>query len=698
MTHAQIWRANLSLSPCLFHSRSPPLHKHSAALPSARLPPSATPSHRSSLAIPTPRHAAPQRNAPAKTSPPRRAPTVRPSMRKSPLRSSVPIFVPNAFLASHNADGTRQSPLAVRIKEEDRDDSQHPPQSPPHLSRDSSATPGVQPSSKKRRVTVSGPPHGSNPIRVTAEQATPIPISPVVSTLSVPDDAVPRDQPRPILVKQQQMTLVDQRRGSISAVMSSAGPSPMVSGSLLSRSPPGDQLTTSKLSRVGRISPSTVSVANRCAGNAVASGSQATASSARPLTPPPIIVSNQQPSALTLAQSSAEPASKPQIPVAHSLPPPPISFARRRAAQPGGRKKKPADILISPRGVGPSDPLAPVIQSAPPVADPGRFPMAIPRLPLVLNNTQSTRRVAGNVPPTPTRFSLQGTPAPSISSTARAIHSPPNPSVPIANALVPPTPHALQHPGYSGDKSAFLAPFEVFYDALNHSKQLKSWLSDQLQKSNALMASLKQQQEKMDEMVEDLVEKRTRVMREEITMLRQRMESLEEALLAVRAEASARGQDGAGYGYPQGGKFHQNGVPPCPDTPSSYRFPAPEQRRPDAIIKVTSPGGEQEHRPSSSPPVEVTRRLSVSTTTVRPEPPQAMHSSFTLGGHNRVVSGSQGSAKGTPPVRPQAIPERTPTARQTDSRPAARLYYAGSYGNSNPPVEGPTSSRGGDKS
>lgn len=613
-------------------------------------------------------------------------------MRKSSLHFSVTTFVPNAFLASHSTDGTRKSPLAVRIKEEDRDDSQRPPQSPPQhndLSRDSSATPGVQPLSKKRRVTVSGPPHGqTTSIRSSVEQCTPIPVSPVVSTHPLPDDAVPRDQPRPILVKQQQQkALVDQCRGSISAVMSSTGPSPMVSGSILSRSPPSDQLTTSKLARIGRISPSTISVVNRCAGNAVASGSQATSSSARPLTPP-LIVSNQQPPVLTSAHNPAESASKPpQVATSHSLPPPPISFARRRAAQPGGRKKKPADILISPRGVGSADPLAPVIQSAPPVADPGRFPMAIPRLPLVLNNTHSTRRIAGNVPPTPTRFSLQGTTAPSISSTARAIQSPPNPSVPIANTLVPPTPHALQHPGYAGDKSAFLAPFEVFYDALNDSKQLKGWLSDQMQKSNALMMSLKQQQEKMDEMVEDLVEKRTRIMREEITMLRQRMESLEEALLAVRAEGPVRGQDGAGYGYPQGAKFHQNGIP-CPETPSSYRFPAPEQRRPDTIIRVTSPGREQEHQPSLSPPIEVTRRPSVSATTARPEPAQALHGPFTLGGHSRRASASQ--------VRPE---RRTLAVRQTDSRTAARVHYPGSYGNSNPPlVEGQASSRGGDKS
>jgi len=307
--------------------------------------------------------------------------------------------------------------------------------------------------------------------------------------------------------------------------------------------------------------------------------------------------------------------------------------------------------------------------------------MAIPRLPLVLNNAPTVRRVAGNVPPTPTRFSLQATAPPSISSAARTIPSPPNLSVPIASTLVPPTPHALHHPGYTGDKSAFLAPFEVFYDALNDSKQLKTWLSDQLQRSNALMMSLRQQQEKMEEIVEDLVEKRTRVMREEITMLRRRMESLEEALLAVRAGSS---QDPAGHGFPQGAKSYQNGALTPAEPPLSYRFP--EQRKPD-----TTPGREQEHQPSSSPPVELTRRLSVSATAA----PQAL---FTLGGHSRVPSGSQGSAKGAPTVRPPGIAERSSTARPTESRPAPRLYYPGSYGNGHPlPVEGQASSRVGDK-
>ncbi|KIJ64471.1 hypothetical protein HYDPIDRAFT_89929 [Hydnomerulius pinastri MD-312] len=612
-----------------------------------------------------------------------------------------------------SASDGRQSPKAVRIKEEeDRDVLQGPPQSPPpsnEISQDPSPAPTAHPSSKKRRVTVSGTPHALNTsIRSSVDPSASTPISPVVIGLPIGDDPAAREQVRSMLaVKQQQKALIEQRRGSAAGIVSSAGQSPMVSGNVISRSPPEDHLAASKLAglpQIRRRSPNAISGVSRCAGNAVASGSQATTSSNRPLSPPPMIVPSQQPLTLTSSQVSA---------VAHSLPPPPISFARRRAAQSGGRKKKPADILISPRGIGPSDPLAPVIQSAPPVADPGRFPMAIPRLPLVLGGAQSTRRVAGNVPPTPTRFSLQNTAGPSISSTARtgaSAHSPPNASVPIASSLVPPTPSVLHHPGYTGDKSAFLAPFEVFYDALNDSKQLKNWLADQLQKSNALMQSLKQQQEKMDEIVEDLVEKRTRVMREEITILRQRMESLEEAVRATRAEASARGQNAGGFGYAQGAKFQQNGIPPGPEPPSTYRFPAPEQRRPEFIRRVSSPGGtrDSDHQHSPPPPVEASRRVSVSATAGRSEPPrlhpgdslqsQGSHSSFgPVGSHNRGAPVPSSSAKGTPPLRPQPVPERSSGARQADQRTAPRLYYPGSFGNSSPAnIEGRSSSKSGD--
>ncbi|KIK95311.1 hypothetical protein PAXRUDRAFT_827149 [Paxillus rubicundulus Ve08.2h10] len=621
-------------------------------------------------------------------------------------------------LDSHNdIDDIHQSPKAVRIKEEDRDDPvQGPPRSPPQsneISQDSSLGLGAQPSLKKRRVTVSGAPHAlGTSARPSVDQGASATMSPTVTGFPVAEDPVVREQMRPMLtVKQQQKALIEQRRGSAAGVISPAGPSPTAPGSVPSRSPPEDHLSLSKLanlSRIGRHSPSAISGVNvnRCAGNMIASGSQATASSVRPLTPSPMVVPSQQLSTLSSSQTTTELSSKgQQNALAHSLPPPPISFARRRAAQSGGRKKKPADILISPRGAGPSDPLAPVIQSAPPVADPGRFPMAIPRLPLVLSGAQSTRRVASNVPPTPTRFSIQNTAGPSISSTARTAHSPPNASVPIASSLVPPTPSVLHHPGFTGDKSAFLAPFEAFYHVLNDSRQLKTWLSDQLQQSNALAQSLKQQEEKVAEIVEDLVGKRTQVMREEITMLRQRMESLEEALLAVRAEASARGQNAGGYGYPQGPKFPQNGIPPGPEPPSTYRFPAPEQRRPDIVKQVASPGKPQDKEHQQSPPasVEAPRQLSVSATAGHSElvrqhsgdsaQPQGSHSSFS----SHSIRGAPGSAKSTLSLRPQPTSERSANIRQPDQRSTSRLYHPSSYGNSNSAIaEGHSSSRGGD--
>jgi len=203
---------------------------------------------------------------------------------------------------------------------------------------------------------------------------------------------------------------------------------------------------------------------------------------------------------------SPQPAAPPpQAPPSAAAHPPPISFARRRAAQLGG-KKKPADLLISPR----DQETFPVVQSAPPTQTSFRFPMSLPRLPQI---AQEPRRPMGNVPPTPTRLAMQ----------PPATRSPPAPSVPIASTLVPPTP---THP--TGDKAAFLAPFELFYEALHDSKQLKAWLADQVQKSQQLMQSLQQQQDRLSETVDALVEKRTAEMRSEMGALWQRVRQLED--------------------------------------------------------------------------------------------------------------------------------------------------------------------------
>ncbi|OJA08795.1 hypothetical protein AZE42_01283 [Rhizopogon vesiculosus] len=594
--------------------------------------------------------------------------------------------------AESPSNSVPQSPSVVRIKEEeDRDMSLVSSTSSPLPSPTANTNP---PSPKKRRVTVSGI-HLSHQLNPSTSSDNP-PSTPVVIAIPSSEDASMRSiQP----LKQQQK----QCRGGVANIAQSAAPSAMLSPPIngtascsVTYSPPESALPVSKgLQRLGRRSPNTISGSNR-GGNTVASGSRVTlaSSTSQPLTPPPMIVPSQQPVTLTTNQPSADaPPNSQQTLPPHSLPPPPISFARRRAAQ-SGRKKKPADIVISPRGTSSSDSLAPVIQSAPPVPEFGRFPMALPRLPTALSGSQTARRVATNVPPTPTRFSLQHTIVPSVSGAPRS--GPPTrspPAIPIASSLVPPTPSSLQHPGYTGDKPAFLAPFEMFYDALNDSKQMKNWLSEQLQKSNTLLQSL----QRVDQVVEDLVDRRTRSMQEEMQSMRQRMDSLEEALRVVRAD-SARNQSISSVGYPQGSKFSQNGMPSSSEPSSSYRFPATEQRR-----RVSPPSWGADKDRGASPSPDSDRRMSVSITRV--EAPRLLssdtqsgsYSSFAPGSsHTRggPVSASASNPKGTPPSRSQAVPERTSAHRQADTRQTNRMFYPGSY-NGGSGDGGPTS-RGND--
>ena len=602
---------------------------------------------------------------------------------------NYPIFVQTRSHMNHSP----QSPRVLRIKEEDdRDLSLVPSPSPSQIQHE--ASPATNPPSpKKRRVTVSGT-HLSHQLNTSTSSDNP-PSTPVIIAIPSSEDSSVRSIQT---LKQQQ----NHRRGSLAQ---SAGPntilSPPINGSpscSTTYSPPESALAGSKgLPRLGRRSPNTVTGSNRCGGNTAVSGSRVilASSTSQPLTPPPMIVPSQQPGTLTSNQAPAAadvPPTPQQSLPPHSLPPPSISFARRRAAQSGGRKKKPADIVISPRGPNSSDSLAPVIQSAPPVPEFGRFPMALPRLPTALSGNQTTRRVATNVPPTPTQFSLQHTIGPSLNSVPRAgpsTRSPP--AVPIASSLVPPTPSSLQHPGYTGDKTAFLAPFEVFYDALNDSKQMKNWLSEQLQKSNTLLQSL----QRVDQVVEDLVDRRTRSMQEEMQSMRQRMDSLEEALRAVRAD-SARNQSMSSVSYPQGSKFSQNGMPSGSEPSSSYRFPATEQRR-----RVSPPSWGNDKDRCASPSPDTDRRMSVSITRV--EAPrllssdaqsQGSYSSFAPGTSHPRGSVSVSNPKGTPPLRSQAVPERTSAHRQADARQTNRMFYPGSYNGGS--GDGGSASRGND--
>lgn len=395
--------------------------------------------------------------------------------------------------------------------------------SPPPSVQDTSGAPppsSVHPRPpKKRRVTISGAPALNTDVRLPPDPTSSTPISPVVIGFTVQRDNPDQvEQVRSMLtVKQKQKALIEQRRGSVVGITTIASNTMSEDRSTKSTPP-----APSNVSRAARRSPNAGTTSSRRISHAPAP--------TRPVTPP--------------APATQFTPAGPNGGHHQSLPPPPISFARRRATQLGaGGKRKPADIVISPREDQTPEQFAPSIQSAPAIPHAGRggpfqTSMMIPRLPSVLGGgADFAPRMRGNVPPTPTRLgTLQSSqamrPIPGISGIAG--RSPPNASIAISSNLVPPTPSSLQHPSYSSDKSAFLAPFEVFYDALNDSKQMKTWLSEQLQRSNVLMQTLTQQQEKMQETVEALVEKRTAPMKAEIASLHKKVEELEDALRGGR--------------------------------------------------------------------------------------------------------------------------------------------------------------------
>lgn len=494
------------------------------------------------------------------------------------------------------------------------------------------------PPSKKRRVTISGAPHPLNTdVRVPVDQTNSTPISPVVMGFTIKrDNPSAIEQVRSMItVKQKQKALIEQRRGSVAGILSPsvATGNPMPTVEVI-------PTKTTPSSRTLRRSPNTGASGRRPANNP-------SQGKPRPPSPSPVTVPSQQPAA---------PPPPPAQPVAaHSLPPPPISFARRRAGLLGANLKKPADIVISPREAHTHEQFHPAIQSAPPVPHAGsgqsgyysgRFSMALPRLPPVMGGGDSVRRIAGNVPPTPTRLAMQRNAQNPQPITGR---SPPAASVPIASTRVPPTPSSLHHPGYTGDKSAFLAPFEVFYDALNDSKQMKNWLGEQLQRSDTLMRTLTQQQEKLDEVVENIVEKKVADMRSEMAGLHRRVEELEDAL-RVATSGRRHSTDVTGGAKPKSRTPHRNGITSGPMASETYTFPplpsSVESSRPrtDSIRRPSSPGWGQERdsrehqtAPESehgSPAPFDSMRVSLSSSRIEPsrsqlsEPPPQTRSPF----------------------------------------------------------------------
>ncbi|KAJ7794186.1 hypothetical protein B0H14DRAFT_3159232 [Mycena olivaceomarginata] len=444
------------------------------------------------------------------------------------------------------SDSDRDSPRLIRIKEEQEQDMLA--DSPPAAATHDTGSHGRAPAIEYPAICCQKASHNHQ-------------LSPVVSVGFNLDNPSAIEQVRSMItVKQKQKALIEQRRGSVvSSPSISAGPTP--AALLEERVAPAKPAASGRQRR----SPN----AGRRAANNGAQG--------RPPSPPAPVVQ----------------------PVAgqNSLPPPPISFARRRAEQLGG-KRKPADIIISPREAHTQEQFQPAIQSAPPIPQGGA------------KDLSTLRNSSANAAPTLAH------PAPG------AARSPPAASVAIASTLVPPTPMSLHHPGYSGDKSAFLAPFEVFYDALNDSKQLKNWLGEQLQRSNTLIQNLTQQQEKLNETVEGMVERKLAPMRAEISGLYRRVDELEDALrLATGRRQTLRNGNNSllaseSYTFPPRPQQQQQQPDRTRGEPSrraSPGWPQPHDRDRDTQSTLESENG--------SPAPFDARRLSLSATRLDPPRP-----------------------------------------------------------------------------
>ncbi|KAJ3542574.1 hypothetical protein NMY22_g3466 [Coprinellus aureogranulatus] len=475
------------------------------------------------------------------------------------------------------------------------------------------------------------------------------PISPVVMGFTLP-----RDNPKEIeqvksliSVKQKQKALIEQRRGSLAApAASNPGPPPSSNESTSSaKGQPGPL-------RGIRRSP-----------NGGASSRRVVSSTTGPNRAPSPNVSTfqMQQQTIQLPHQSAQ-----------TLPPPPISFARRRAAQLG--KRKPADIVINPRERVSPEHLQPMIQSAPPTQSTfysGR--VALPSLPNVMGRGDSStaKRPTGNVPPTPTRLTQRMNPS------APTLH------VEGARSPMASTEHA------NGDKAAFLAPFAMFYDSLNDAKKLKTWLGEQLQRSNSLYQNLSQQQDRIQDTVESIVDRRLSSMHNELSALRRRVLELEDALRD--AQSGRRGSVDVGPLYHT--KSLQNGYSSTHLAPDSYTFPPStsdhSRLRSDLSGRVSSPRGHErdgrgmqhEIERDSSAPYD-SRRSTASA--LRLEPPRLHHEPPPLppqGSHTRMSHTMQsppqmyrdsppGHHSLPPPPLPQAkgsrggYSERPPLSRQ----------------------------------
>jgi hypothetical protein len=419
------------------------------------------------------------------------------------------------------------------------------------------------------------------------------------------DDPSPVEQVRSVLTtKRNQEVLVEKRRESL------GGPLPSSSQSALSPAVVKQPPTSSRTS--------------------VRSPNMSVARTARvtdaPLGPNPVAAPGQS--------QQADPGTHP--PHQNSLPPPPISFAGRRAFKSSSsQQKKPADIVISPRDAR----TQPVIQSAP-AHQGGRFqPMALPSLPKV-HQPPGSRRIPGNVPPTPTRLTLRSNLAASAS-----LPAPPPASVPISTILVPQTPAVFNRTDSASHRSAFLAPFEALYDALRDAKDSKTLLAEQFTKVQALQSGF-------ESAVEAAVERRVSGLREEIARLQRRVEELECSRGTEPGPAQWRRRSVAN------GDLTILGTE-CAPMRETYTFPPVHPRAEEGATGDDSDLRETE---SPAPAFDVRRRQSISAVRMDPPPQQQTDAQ----GSTTVKSPSSAGAARRPSYH-QVQPPPQQAASQPDS-------------------------------
>jgi hypothetical protein len=558
------------------------------------------------------------------------------------------------------------SPTVVRVKSEpDHDEQGSQPSSSgsnprPHqqswragissveASSSSASKPQAPSPTKRRRVTISG--INTDVKRPSSDANTPI--SPVVIGFNLArEDSAAIEQVRSMLnVKLQQKALIEQRRNSTAGLTS-----PMVN--------------TTPTIHIANLNGSDTRISNfRRHSMVPVHREPAPPPPPRNPSPPPTF-SQPQPPSQVLPQTQPPPPHPPQpqtplhdVPLARQ----PDSFGRRRANR-LGMKHKPADILISPRETN-DDQVPTSIMSAP--AHNTKFSMALPSLPPAMAGQTVPRITSSVVPPTPTRLGGPRTAIPNLGPTNPANRRSPNHQVPISSNLVPQTPSSLK--SNSSEKNAFLAPFEKFYDSLADSKQLKDWLSQQLQKSNMLVNALNKS-EKLEEMVEAMVEKRMALMREEMYGLRRRVEELEHALRISSTQGSGPvppSQSGtSGYAKGKG----RGPEPMAVETTESYTFPpqpTPSEARlsakPDLLSRKISPSDSPNSQTGSPVPFHEGRRLSVSSVRFerRPSPPPTVERSQSYGTVPLPVSsGSSGPKSSWSPINPKAPPPKLETQR-----------------------------------